>query len=396
MCVYAALKKPFFALLFNTYHLTTSGSRLPCGFQRHKFFSGDFRVLRNAIFLLFFLLASCAREPLYHNQSYLFGTLVDISIYGETDERARQLADHIQQDFQHLHHRLHAWKPISAGKPSELQQLNTAFSQANQPVEISPDLVAMIADATQLSEKYHGLFNPAIGHLISTWGFQRDEFSAVNIDEATIKNLIHAQPRMTDIVIKNNTAYSKNPTVKLDLGGYAKGYALDMAANYLRKQGVKHALINIGGNVIALGKHGENAWRVGIQHPRLPNAIATIDLADGWAVGTSGDYQRFFMLNGQRYCHIIDPRTGYPVQHTQSATVLVPPQPATQSQAGVLSDVASKPIFIETPENRSQAAKAFGIENVMVIDRQAKIFVSKSMADKIHWLVPNVQFETLH
>ena len=353
-------------------------------------------MLRNSFFLLFFLLASCAREPLYHSQSYVFGTLVDISIYGETDERARQLADHIQQDFQNLHNRLHAWKPISVGKPSELQQLNSAFSQANKPVEIKSDLAAIITDATVLSEKSSGLFNPAIGHLISTWGFQRDEFTPVNINESAIKNFIHAQPRMTDIVLKNNTIYSTNPTVKLDLGGYAKGYALDTAANYLRKQGIKNALINIGGNVIALGKHGESAWRVGIQHPRQPTAIASIDLKDGWAVGTSGDYQRYFMLNGQRYHHIIDPRTGYPPQHTQSVTVLVPPQPPTHSQAGVLSDVASKPIFIESPENKNLAAQALGIENFMVIDAQSQIFVSKNMVTKIHWLSPNAQFKTLH
>ncbi len=396
ICVYAVLKKAFLTLIFNTYHLTTSVSLMDIGLQRHKNLSGDFHVLRKLFFLLFILLSSCAREPLYHSQSYVFGTLVDINIYGETDERARQLADHIQHDFQTLHNRLHAWKGISANQPSELQQLNTAFTQANNAINISPDLAAMINQAAKLSEKSGGLFNPAIGHLISTWGFQRDEFTAVNIDESAIKNLIHAQPKMADIVIKNHKAYSTNPTVKLDFGGYAKGYALDSATNYLRSQGVKNALINIGGNVIALGKHGETPWRVGIQHPRLPNAIATVDLADGWAVGTSGDYQRFFMLNGQRYCHIIDPRTGYPAQHSQSVTVLVPPQPATQAQAGVLSDVASKPIFIEAPENRSQAAKAFGIEDVMVIDHQAKIYVSKSMVSKLQWLIPNVQFETLH
>jgi thiamine biosynthesis lipoprotein len=353
-------------------------------------------MLRTSFLFVLFLLSSCGREPLYHSQSYVFGTLVDISIYGESDEHARQIADHIQQSFQSLHNRLHAWKPISANQMSELQQLNTAFEKANNPINISPDLAAIIADATKLSQKSKGLFNPAIGHLISTWGFERDEFTPVNVDASSIKSWVDAQPAMSDIVINGNTAYTTNPAVKLDLGGYAKGYALDIAAEYLRKQGVKNALINIGGNVIALGKHGDNAWRVGIQHPRQPSAMATIDLDDGWAVGTSGDYQRFFMLNGQRYCHIINPHTGYPTQHTQSVTVLVPPQPANQTQAGVLSDVASKPIFIETPNHRNQAASAFGIENFMVIDEKSNIFVSKKMTSKLHWLTPNVQFTAIN
>jgi FAD:protein FMN transferase len=332
-----------------------------------------------------------AKEPLYHSQSYVFGTLVDISIYGETDARARQLADHIQQDFQSLHNRLHAWKPVSDGKSSELGELNIAFALGSKPMAISPDLANMLTEATVLSVKSNGLFNPAIGHLIGTWGFQRDEFTAINIDESAIKNLIHAQPRMTDLVIKNNTIYSTNPTVKLDLGGYAKGYALDIAANYLRKQHIKNALINIGGNVIALGQHGKMPWRIGIQHPRQPTAIATLDLSDGWAIGTSGDYQRYFMLGNKRYCHILDPRTGYPAQHTQAVTVLVPPQ----ANAGVLSDVASKPIFIETAENRSKVAQAFGIENFMVIDAQANIFASNEMAQKLHWVDSGVKFTAL-
>ncbi|MEQ1487683.1 MAG: FAD:protein FMN transferase [Methylotenera sp.] len=336
-----------------------------------------------------------AKEPLYHSQSYVFGTLVDVSIYGETDERAQLLANHIFREFQNLHIRLHAWKPASAVRLSELGELNSAFTLGSKPMAISPDLANMLTEATVLSVKSNGLFNPAIGHLIGAWGFQRDEFTAVNIDEAAIKSLVHAQPRMTDLVIKDNRIYSTNPTVKLDLGGYAKGYALDLAAGYLRKQQVKNALINIGGNVIALGQHGKKPWRIGIQHPRQPTAIATLDLADGWAVGTSGDYQRYFMLGGKRYCHILDPRTGYPAPHTQAVTILVPPQAANQPQAGVLSDVASKPIFIESADNRSKAAQAFGIENFMVIDDQARVFVSKEMAKRIHWVDTSVKFTTL-
>ena len=118
--------------------------------------------------------------------------------------------------------------------------------------------------------------------------------------------------------------YSTNPAVQLDLGGYAKGYALDVAAAILQAHGVKNALVNIGGNVIALGTHGDRPWRVGIQHPRKPGTLATLDLHDGEAIGTSGDYQRYFELDGKRYCHLIDPRTGHPAHGMQSVTVLIP------------------------------------------------------------------------
>jgi len=351
--------------------------------------------MRYCLILLILLLTSCFKEPLYQSQSYVFGTLVDISIYGESQDRARELSNKVLQDFQKLHNRLHAWKPIANGKPSELGELNIAFEKGIQPIIISPDLASMLMDAKMLSVKSNGLFNPAIGHLISSWGFQRDEFSAVNIDDDEIKSLVTENPNMTDIIVNKNTAYSKNRYVKLDFGGYAKGYALDLAANYLRKEHVKSALINIGGNIIAIGQHGDQPWRVGVQHPRAPTAIATVDLLDGWAIGTSGDYQRYFMLNGKRYCHIINPRTGYPVQHTQSVTVLIAPQAKGQIQAGVLSDVASKPIFIEDPENKTKAAQAIGIDNFIVIDNKSNIFVSKNMTNKLHWLDPNAKFTTL-
>lgn len=341
------------------------------------------------------------QEPLYHSQSYVFGTLVDVSIYGETDERAKSLADHVMQDFQQLHYQLHAWKTLdnnqhqsnqpqsnepNSHQSSEIVALNTAFSKGKTPITISPLLAGMLIDATNLSVKSQGLFNPAIGHLIGAWGFQQDEFSAVTIDDDNIKSLVKSDPRMTDIVVKNNTAYSNNPAVKLDLGGYAKGYALDRAADYLRQQHVKNALINIGGNIIALGQHGKNPWRVGLQHPRQPSAIATLDLPDGWAIGTSGDYQRYFMLNGKRYCHIIDPRTGYPVQHTQAVTVLIPPQALHQSQAGVLSDFASKPIFIAPADSKAKMASLLGVQYFMVIDQDANIFVTQKLAKKLNWL----------
>ena len=327
------------------------------------------------LFFCFFL-TSCGQEPLYNTQSYVFGTLVDISIYGETDTKAEAASKQIMQDFQSLHNRLHAWQP------SELSDINHAFAEGSAPISVKPDLALMITDATNLSTQSNGAFNPAIGGLIAAWGFHHDEFKPVKIDDDKLKSLVQANPQMTDIVIENGTVYSKNKSVQLDFGGYAKGYALDLAITNLRKQGVKNALVNIGGNIIALGKHGDKAWRVGIQHPRQPNAIAVLDLPSGWAIGTSGDYQRYFELGGKRYCHIIDPATGYPVQNMQAVTVLITPQ----ANAGVLSDVASKPIFIAAPENRSAAAKAMQVENYLVIESQNKILVSAPMAKRITWL----------
>lgn len=333
--------------------------------------------MRLFLVFIFIFLAGCSKpEPLYNTQSYVFGTLVDISIYGETEVKAEAASKQIMRDFQSLHNRLHAWQA------SELSDINHVFAQGRAQTSVKPDVALMIADAMQLSKQSNDAFNPAIGGLIAAWGFHHDEFKPVKIDDEKLKSLVQAKPKMSDIVIEDGKVFSKNSAVQLDLGGYAKGYALDIALAELHKLGVKNALVNIGGNIIALGKHGDKSWRVGIQHPRKPDAIAAIDLESGWAIGTSGDYQRYFELDGKRYCHIIDPATGYPVQGVQAVTVLIPPA----NNAGTLSDVASKPIFIAKPDARSQAAKNMGIGNYLVIESDNKISISLSMAKRIIWL----------
>lgn len=323
-------------------------------------------------------LTGCGREPLYQFQSYVFGTLVEISFYGEPEPRARALAAMVQQEFQRLHQSLHAWQP------SDLSRINAALARG-ESATVSAEQAALLIEATRLSEQSGGLFNPAIGHLIASWGFQRDEFGPVKPDAATLRKWVRANPRMRDLVIAQGRVSSRNPAVRLDLGGYAKGYALDRARQLLQAQQVQGALVNIGGNIIAIGKRGQRPWRVGIQHPRRPGTLATLELPDGWAIGTSGDYQRYFELDGKRYCHIIDPRTGYPAEGVQAVTVLVPPGP----QAGTLSDVASKPLFISGPEGWRDAARRMAITHALLVDAAGNLHVTAAMQRQLHWTEPH-------
>ena len=328
-----------------------------------------------AIFLMVNLLGCTKAPPIYQQQSYVFGTLVDVTIAGEEEARAKRLIGQVLADFDRIHRTLHAWKP------SDLSRLNAAFAQGEKS-PISPELTRIIRDAASLSAQSGGTFNPAIGKLIKLWGFQNDEFLPLRPDPLALAELVKAAPGMGDIVVGEGYAYSKNPAVQLDLGGYAKGYALDVAAAYLRAQGVKGALINIGGNILALGDRGGQPWRVGIQHPRKPSAIATLELGDGEAVGTSGDYQRYFELDGKRYCHVIDPRSGYPVQGVQAVTVVIPPG----RLAGTLSDVASKPLFIAGAADWRAAASRMGIERALLIDAQGEIYITAALKKRLHFV----------
>ncbi|MFA7239119.1 MAG: FAD:protein FMN transferase [Sulfuricellaceae bacterium] len=321
-------------------------------------------------------LAGCAQEsPVYQQQSYVFGTLVDVTIAGEEEKRAQQLIAQVLADFDRMHRTLHAWKP------SDLSRLNAAFARGEKGA-VSPELAGILRDAGALSAQSGGAFNPAIGQLIGLWGFQNDAFLPVRPDPVKLAALVRAAPGMGDVVVADGYAYSKNPAVQLDLGGYAKGYALDVAAAYLRAQGVKGALINIGGNILALGKRGGQPWRVGIQHPRKPSAMAVLEMKDGEAVGTSGDYQRFFELDGKRYCHVIDPRSGYPVQGVQAVTVVIAPG----KMAGTLSDVASKPLFIAGVAGWRAAAGRMGLAQALLIDARGEIHITAALKKRLHFI----------
>jgi FAD:protein FMN transferase len=325
-------------------------------------------------FLISLLLSGCGEEPVQSRQAYVFGTLVEISIQGEEKIRAQTAMDHVLKEFDSLHRELHAWKP------GTLESLNTAIAQG-KTFSLPPYLETLLKQASQLSERSGELFNPAIGELVRLWGFHSDTFEPRLPDRESVDKVLTAHPRMTDIVIKDGSLFSRNRAVRLDLGGYAKGYALDLAASWLKSQGIKNALINIGGNVLALGRHGNRPWRVGIQHPRRSDTLATLELHDGEAIATSGDYQRYFEVNGRRYCHIIDPRTGFPADQAQAVTVIAPPGP----HAGALSDAASKPPFILGTPGWKQAVKNMGIRDALLVDKTGRIHVTESLYPRLKW-----------
>jgi thiamine biosynthesis lipoprotein len=335
------------------------------------------------------LFAACGHpEPqAYQEQGYVFGTLVEVSVYGEQDAKAREAVKQVMQEFQRLHDMLHAWKP------SELSELNAAIAQGKRK-RVTPELKAILQDVTRISVQSDGLFNPAIGGLIQAWGFQADDFKPVLPDEKKIAKLVAAKPGMDDLIFssvssptpstspegRGGVVGSRNSAVQIDLGGYAKGYALDRAAAILKGMGVKNALINIGGNVLALGSHGERPWRVGIQHPRKPGPLATLELHDGEAVGTSGDYQRYFELGGKRYCHLIDPATGQPVQGVQAVTILTHGE-----HAGVQSDAASKPLFIAGVPGWRAAARKMQIEAALLVDGNGRVHLTAVLQNRLEF-----------
>ena len=332
-------------------------------------------LLTHLALLAALILTGCGRAPLQEQQAFVFGTRVEVLVAGGDAEQGRQAIAAVLREFDRLHRDFHAWQA------SELTALNSAIF-SGRPQTVSDELAAFIREAQQLAARGDHLFDPGIGRLIALWGFQSDEFAARLPATDDLAAWRKAAPSIADLQIDGNIVTSRNRQVALDFGGYLKGVALDRAARLLREQGVRNALINIGGNVMALGNKSGQPWRIGIQHPRQPGPLATVKLADGEAIGTSGDYQRYFELDGQRYPHLLDPRSAQPAAHTQAVTVLIPATP----DAGTRSDALSKPIFIAGRNAWRDIARKLDTALVLRVDADGSIQITEALRQRLEFV----------
>ena len=269
------------------------------------------------ILLLAALLSGCSdNDTVFQNQFFAFGTLIEVSIYGVDPSLATRASEQIEQDFLNMHANWHAWLP------SKLSTTNEQLASL-QPFTTDAAILPLLQEAGRLSDLSNGLFNPVIGKLIALWGFHDNALPIGTLpDTAVIAALVAQAPGVSDITFTDTGLVNHNPAVSYDLGAFAKGYAIDRAIERLREFGIHNAIINTGGDLRAIGQHGDRPWRIGIRQPRGSGILASIEIETDESVFTSGDYERFFEVDGNRYHHIIDPRSGYPAGTTMSVTVI--------------------------------------------------------------------------
>ena len=192
------------------------------------------------------------------------------------------------------------------------------------PVAIDAETAALLRYADLCHRLSEGRFDVTSGVLRRAWDFRREPPRLPVEDELAA---LCARVGWGEVAWDDRSVRLPRPGMEIDFGGIGKEYAADRVATILAEHGVAHALVNLGGDVRALGGQADGSpWRVGVRHPRSPTegeAIASVEIADG-AVATSGDYERYFELDGRRYCHLLDPRTGWPVRAWQSVSVIAP------------------------------------------------------------------------
>lgn len=302
---------------------------------------------------------------------FVFGTIVDITLYDVDQKTAADAFAVLNDDFQRMHTMWHPWNKGALQRTNQLLETTAEFSY-------NPSVRDLIERSRKLAHDSHNLYNPAIGKLLDLWGFHSDEPPTGPPPSATaIAALVKQNPQLSDITVTGVRMRSRNPAVKLDFGAMAKGLALDRELQYLKSIGINNAIINAGGDLKVIGKHGDRHWKVGIRDPRQKGILAKLDVFDGEAVFTSGDYERYFEQpdNKKRYHHIIDPRTGYPAGNAISVTVI--------HTDAATADAAATALLIAGAGAWPVIAKSMGIDYVLLVDKNQKMQLTHKMAQRL-------------
>ena len=332
------------------------------------------------------LLTGCQQEPelMESKDSVLaFGTFIEVTLINvKPDDRALVIKK-IEQELEYYHFAFHPWKAGPTGRTNQLLAATGEFT-------CNPSLIPLIEKSKWYSIQSKGLFNPAIGQLVKLWGYHDETPPAEGPTpaDADIQALLKQNPSMETITLKGVRLHNSNPANKLDFGGIAKGHAIDLILKHIQQMGVQHANINTGGDLKVIGQRGNKPWRIGIRDPRGNGVIASMDAHHNEAVFTSGDYERFYKHEGQRYHHILDPRTGYPAKNAQSVTVV-------HSDAA-LADAAATALFVAGPKEWLAIAKSMNIKQAMLVDRNGKIHITEDLAKRIKFEKPNLDINIVN
>ena len=260
------------------------------------------------------LLSGCSGLPRERSQTYtdtLFDTVISVQIFDSVDEDVLEGCEKLCKKYDSMF--------SNKIEDSEISRINSA---GGNPVEVSKETIKLIKKGIYYSEMSDGAFDITIAPVSSLWDFKA-ETPSVPSPEAIAEAVSHVN--YENIIIRDNTVKLTDPHAGIDLGAIAKGYIADRIKDYLEEEGVRHAMINLGGNVLAMGSKLDGSdYNIGIQEPfdETGEPITSVKISDK-SVVTSGIYQRYFKADGKIYHHILDPNTGYPCENNlYSVTIL--------------------------------------------------------------------------
>lgn len=251
------------------------------------------------------------QAPFRTDEGLVFGTVYKITYQSEDN-----LKNEIEAELKKVNNSLSPFDPTSV------------ITHVNHNEEVEPDsfFVHVFRLARKVSEETNGAFDITVAPLVNAWGFGFKQ--STGVDSLTIDSLQQITGYQK-VALRDNRVIKKDPRIMLDCSAIAKGFGVDAVAHLLESKGIKNYMVDIGGEVVVRGKNPRmNAWQIGINKPiddslSVNQELQTILAISDAGMATSGNYRNFYYKGGKKYAHTIDPRTGYPVQHSiLSSTVI--------------------------------------------------------------------------
>ncbi len=264
----------------------------------------------------------------------MLGTFVVITAYAASNEQAHSAINAAFDEIRRVDSIFSIHRP-----DSELSRVNA--NAHREAVSISDELATVVLRALEVARDTEGAFDPTVGPIVQLWGFLWKEHRFPGSNELAVARA-RVGYRLVELDPREHTIRFLTNGVSLDLNAIAKGYAVDCAIEKLRSHGISNAMVRAGGDLRVIGlPPGETAWTVQLEDPGRKGRRSLIKLRDQ-ALSTSGSYENFFIREGRRYSHLLDPRTGWPVEGIASCSVI--------GRTCTESDALSTALFVLGPE----------------------------------------------
>jgi len=309
---------------------------------------------------------------------FIFDTIVQIRVYDDSFTEDQFAA--IGAILERIDARLNRHE-----SGSEIERVN--LNAGKQPVQVSEETFNVVKTALEYAEWSQGRFDPTIGPLVDLWGIG-NEGAAVPAEDRIEERLALVDYRQVELDPEAHTVFLKKTGMSLDLGAIGKGYAADVVAAWLKENGVRSAILDLGGNLMALGeKPGGKAWSIGIQDPadNRGEHLGIVPARDLTLV-SSGIYERYFKQDGKVYHHILDTGTGYPVDNELLSVTIV-------TNRSTEADALSTSVFAMGLERGMAAVESRENTEAIFVTKDNKLYVTSGLAES--FTVTNPSYERI-
>ena len=304
-------------------------------------------------------LTACARNSLSSRYDYLADTFVEIKVIPETSQPNDRIIEETLKLMKDAASRFDIYSP-----KSEISKINQTNASR---ISLSKEMAYVLETAQKIAQLSSGAFDATIYPLTILWDINRRKIPP---SPEEIKEKL---PLVDYRQIKLDGQYlvKLNPGSKIDLNGIAKGYLVDLAAEYLQEKGIRTGLVNAGGNIRCFGN---KVFSIGVRHPRSLNDILTVIKLKNQSIATSGDYENYFFYQGKRYHHLLQPDTGYPAATCISVSII--------SKKAIIADALSTAVFVAGAEKGLKLIQKFPDTAGLIVTSEGKIIATRNWPER--------------